>query len=138
MSTVDKDWSNATDEEILNADLLIELDLVDLPEEQQAEVLRQFSSSLERAITLRILGSITDKSQQDELQKLIAANNAESVKAFIESTVPNHGEIAQEEIIKFKRIMLTESPAEREAMQSTPPMSSESSESHDLPNPVQE
>ncbi|MBI4022962.1 hypothetical protein HY375_02260 [Candidatus Berkelbacteria bacterium] len=102
------DWSKASDEEILAADLLIELGLHELPADQQAEVLKRFSEGVEQAVLLRILAQITEKPKQDELQKLIDAGDGAGVKAFIETNVPTHGEITQEEILKFKRIMLVD------------------------------
>lgn len=103
---MDKDWRNATDEEILAADLMIELDLAEMPTEDQASVLLEMSQQMEEAVLRQVLSRLYPN-QRDELDALIEEKDPVAIKEYLAKTVPDYPELYTQELIRFKRIMLT-------------------------------
>lgn len=99
-------WQSATDEEILAADLLIELNLAELPAPEQAQLLTTLSQSVEQAVLTKIVGQLTPE-QRQELEPLVNQENAAAVQEYLEKVIPNLAEIYESEMVRFKRLMLT-------------------------------
>ncbi len=102
-----RDWTQATDEEILQADLLIELGLDSLPAEQQAEIAQRFTEECQRGMIAEVLTELNPE-QQAELQQLVTEREPQPIQTFLEKSVPNLDERAQQELVRFKRIMLAQ------------------------------
>ncbi len=111
---MEKDWKTATDDEILDADLMIELGLSELPEEQQAKALLNMSNQVEEVVMIKALSELNEE-QRKSLDIIIEANDASGIKEFMAKEVSNYPDIYQAELIKYKRVMLTgESPQPRQ------------------------
>ena len=101
------DWSSASDEEILNSDLLIVLGLETLSDEDKAELVSQMTSTVQKATVLRVLDNLSEE-KKSELDSLLNSDDADKINAFLETEVPNFADLINEETVKFKRAMLTE------------------------------
>jgi hypothetical protein len=102
-----KDWSSASDEEILNTDLVVALGLETLSDEDKLLLAEQMTSTVQKAVTLNLLNSLTPE-KKAQLDQLLEENDADKINAFLADEVPDFANMVQEETIKFKRAMLTE------------------------------
>lgn len=108
-----RDWTTATDEEVMAADIAIELELDQLPQEAALAMLQEMGERVDRLVLERAIGSMDDR-ERIELETVTATGDAVAVQVFLTEHVSNYGELARQELIRFKRIMLTESPLEQE------------------------
>lgn len=119
------DWTNATDEEILAADVMLELGLEGMDDAAQRSLLETMAVQVQEATFLKALTQI-DSAKKPDLEALVQAGDAQGIQAFLDANVPNFGDLARDELIRFKRVMLTESPAEREALDAAQQLTTES------------
>ena len=100
------DWQSATDEEILNTDLIIALGLESMSDEEKQEFLAQTTNTVQKATASRVLDQLTH-TQKQEFSRLIDQEDASLINQFLLLNVPNFAELLREETITFKRAMLT-------------------------------
>ena len=100
------DWNTATDEHILEADLLIELGLDSLPEEEQVRTVTTMTETVQEAALVRALGRLSDE-QRSQFEALVQLEDADKIRSFIETAVPDFTTVIEQELILYKRVMLT-------------------------------
>lgn len=107
-----RDWTTATDTEVMDADLVYELELDRLPPEETAAMLRQFSERVEDTVLRTALATVPPEART-ELEGLVAAKDAEALQSALVRHIPDYSQRMLQETIRFKRIMLQESPQEQ-------------------------
>lgn len=100
------DWNTATDDQILDADLLIALGMEQEPDEEKQQFLARMTDTVQRAVVLHLLETMNPMTRQ-ELSGLLEENNSDKINQFLLIHVPNFQDIMTQETIKFKRAMLT-------------------------------
>lgn len=100
------DWTTATDEQILAADLIIEQGLDELAPEDQRQVLESMNTAIDEAVLMKALTGLAPE-DQTALQQLLASNDAEAVRRFLADKVPTYDDIFQQMVIRYKRVILT-------------------------------
>lgn len=95
------------DQEILDANILVELELEYLPEEQKTNIINTIATLVQKAAMLRIL-DLLNEAQIRQLEDLIAEKGAEhaEVVAFLHERVPTIAQILQEELLAVKRDLI--------------------------------
>lgn len=99
-------WGMASDEEILETDLLIALGLETLSQEDKAELINRMTLTVQKAVALRVLDGL-EPGQKEELNRLLERGEPESLDQFLLLNVPGFADLIKEETVKFKRAMLT-------------------------------
>jgi hypothetical protein len=90
-----------TQQEIMKS-IVEEFHLDALPEAQRAETLARIGGILYQAILLRCLEKMPEEDQV-EFEKILDADGApEDIFGFLEAHTENFGDIAKEEVEKFK------------------------------------
>ncbi len=97
----------------MDADVALELGLDQLPKETADAILLELAEQANLATLRRALVSLSGE-QRTELERLTAAGDAAATQRKLLELVPNYAQLAFEETVRLKRVMLTESPAERE------------------------
>ena len=94
-------------QEALNANLLKELGMEDLPLEQKEKILLDTTTIINQNISLRLLEELPEE-RAKELEALLTdyADDPEKLEIFFRQEVPNFSEIVQEEIAKYKQQLL--------------------------------
>ncbi len=105
-SVTTRDWKTATDDEIFDVDLMIALELDTLSEEDQIEFVTRMAHVVQKAAAARIYDSLSPELQQELAKQLEMAQDG-NLEAFMEQHVPNYDAIMRDEMITFKRAMLT-------------------------------
>jgi len=93
-------------QDFLQADLIAELGLEDLPQEKKNDLILRIGELIQQSIILRVLDELNEK-DKEEFDKVLAEDNSEKTLAFLQSKLPNLEEIVKEEIIKFKKDAIT-------------------------------
>jgi len=114
-----KDWTIASDQDVMDADLALELELDKLPVAVTTSLLERLAEQVQQAVLQRAVLEVSDAERQ-ELEGLVAAQQAEAVASWLEQRFPDYAERFWQETVRAKRIMLTESPLEQELSANTP------------------
>ena len=99
-------WTTATDEQILAADLILEQGLDELSVEDQQRVLEQMNEAVEQATLTKAMAKLA-KEDLDTIQQLTAAGDASGVRSLLMQKVPDFDRIFQQMVILYKRVILT-------------------------------
>ncbi len=99
------DWTTASDEDILAADLIIALGLETLSDEDKGALIHRMTLAVQKAGLAKVLAQL-DPQQKDKLTQLIETGNAEAVNDFLAHEVPDFADIIEAETLRFKRAML--------------------------------
>jgi hypothetical protein len=96
-----------TDQEILDANILVELGLEHLPEDQKTQIINTIATLVQKSAMLRILNQLNED-QVRQLEALIQEKGAEhnDVIAFLHAHVSTIAEILQEELLAVKRDLI--------------------------------
>ena len=91
----------------LQANLLKELGIEDLPLEQKEKILLDVTTIINQNISLRLLEELPE-AKAKELETLLTdfADDPEKLEIFFRQEMPNFSEIVQEEIAKYKQQLL--------------------------------
>lgn len=104
--SVKTDWTQKSDQEILEADLIKECGLEGLSEEKKEELFNRTTEIAQKAVITRLLDSLP-QDKKSELDQVLAQDDATKTLEFITENVPNYDDLVKEELVKFKRAMLT-------------------------------
>lgn len=88
-------------DDLLNKNILVELDLQDLPNERQLQLLGRMSDLIQKRVLLQAIKSLS-VADKEEFDKLLGKDDTQSVYRFLIAKVPNIDEITNDEVIKFK------------------------------------
>lgn len=105
------DWSQATDNEIMDADLIVALGLETLSDDDKADFLARMTLTVQKATIARLAETLAPEKWQ-ELQDLAQSGTPEAITNFMENNVPNFAALMEDESVAFKRAMLTGKIAE--------------------------
>lgn len=88
----------------LQANLIKELGIEDLPLEQKEKILLDVTTIINQNISLRLLEELPEE-RAKELETLLTdfADDPEKLEIFFRQEVPNFDELVQEEIAKYKQ-----------------------------------
>lgn len=100
------DWKTASDDEILDADLIIACGFETASDEDKAALIGRMTRVVQQAVANRVLDQIGD-TEKAEIDRLMNANDTDGLNQFLEAHVPNFPDLVTEETVKFKRAMLT-------------------------------
>lgn len=100
------DWKTASDELVLDADLIIALKLENLPNEEQAQLLERMASTVQSAVAKQMMSRL-DEPMQEKLKTATESSNPEDLEQFLNEYVPDFQDLVEQQTIKFKRAMLT-------------------------------
>lgn len=91
----------------LQANLLKELAIEDLPLEQKEKILLDVTTIINQNISLRLLEELPEEKAK-ELETLLAdfADDPDRLQIFFRQEVPNFDELVQEEIAKYKQQLM--------------------------------
>lgn len=91
----------------LQANLLSELGIEDLPLEQKEKILLDVTTIINQNISLRLLEELPEEKAK-ELETLMTdyADDPDRLQIFFRQEVPNFDELVQEEIAKYKEQLL--------------------------------
>lgn len=91
----------------LQANLLKELGIEDLPLEQKEKILLDVTTIINQNISLRLLEELPEEKAK-ELETLLTdyADDPDRLQIFFRQEVPNFDELVQEEIAKYKQQLL--------------------------------
>lgn len=111
-----RNWNNATDDEVMDADIALELGLDRLPQETTLAMLQEMGEKVNDVVLRRALGGLP-QDQRDELDRLVATGNVEAVQAKLMEFVPEYPQMVWQETVRFKRSMLDVSPEDQATLQ---------------------
>ncbi|MDP2656257.1 MAG: DUF5663 domain-containing protein [bacterium] len=96
-----------TDQEVLNANLIVALGLQSLPDEQKLQLLDMSATLVQKRAMVRIVEILTED-QRDELNALIEKEGikGEEVGVFLRSAVSSLDDIYKQELIAVKRELI--------------------------------
>lgn len=100
-------WQTASDEEILAADLIIALGLESLSDDDKAVLADRMITTVQKAVAVRVYKELPEHLQLT-LKQLLEGDNGDKLNDFLVQHVPNFADYVREEMIKFKRAMLTQ------------------------------
>lgn len=91
----------------LEANLLSELGIEDLPLEQKEKILLDVTTIINQNISLRLLEELPEEKAK-ELETLLTdyADDPDRLQIFFRQEVPNFDELVQEEIAKYKQQLM--------------------------------
>ena len=91
----------------LQANLIKELGIEDLPLEQKEKILLDVTTIINQNISLRLLEELPEE-RAKELETLMTdfADDPEKLEIFFRQEVPNFDELVQEEIAKYKQQLM--------------------------------
>lgn len=91
----------------LQANLLKELGIEDLPLEQKEKILLDVTTIINQNISLRLLEELPEEKAK-ELETLMTdyADDPDRLQIFFRQEVPNFDELVQEEIAKYKQQLM--------------------------------
>lgn len=91
----------------LQANLLSELSIEDLPLEQKEKILLDVTTIVNQNISLRLLEELPEEKAK-ELETLLTdfADDPDRLQIFFRQEVPNFNELVQEEIAKYKQQLM--------------------------------
>lgn len=91
----------------LEANLLKDLGIEDLPLEQKEKILLDVTTIINQNISLRLLEELPEEKAK-ELETLLTdyADDPDRIQIFFRQEVPNFDELVQEEIAKYKQQLL--------------------------------
>lgn len=82
-----------------------DLDIVDLPPEEQKAIIEQFGEVALKAATIAVMATLAPE-QQKEFMTLAEAGDPQALQRFFNEHVPNHAQIVKdavaEEVKRFK------------------------------------
>lgn len=89
---------------LLGQDIVKDLGLDAMSPEKQEEILERIGSLIFQATLIRVLELMTDE-EHDEFDEFFELNQGEPEKIFeyLETSVPNFGDILEQETEKFKK-----------------------------------
>lgn len=99
------DWATASDQQILEADLLIALGLETLADEDKKAMIDRMTQTVQKAVALRVMNQLSDD-QRNDLNNILSQQNDNQLEPFLRDHVPNFAELVEQETISFKRAML--------------------------------
>jgi len=92
-----------TDQELLEKDIIELMGLDKLPEQEKKDLLTKLIDNANRRIVMAVMTHLTPE-HKENINELVANNKTDQdIYNYIESVVPNLPEIATEEIVKFKK-----------------------------------
>lgn len=100
------DWTTATDEQILAADLIIEQGLDTLPAEEQKKILDAMNDAVEQATLTKVLSGL-DQPDREQIQQLLSSDDAPAMRSLLMTKAPNFDDVFQQMVILYKRVILT-------------------------------
>lgn len=86
----------------IEANILQELGIAQLPLERQEEVLTAMTEAVLKRITLRLVEALSEE-KRSELEAL--GEEKEKISQFLAANIPNHEELVKEEVANFKKDM---------------------------------
>jgi len=95
------------DQEILKQNIISSLGIGSLSDEKKAALIDQMSELAEKRIVLRLMQELPEKAHK-EFEKIKEDDNQAKME-FLQQKFPNLAEIIQEEIVKVKKEVITES-----------------------------
>ena len=91
----------------LEANLLKDLGIEDLPLEQKEKILLDVTTIINQNISLRLLEELPEeKAKELEILMTDYANDPDRLQIFFRQEVPNFEELVQEEIAKYKQQLM--------------------------------
>jgi hypothetical protein len=99
-------WQSASDDEVLEADLIKELNLESSPQEEQDALILRMTDVLQKSVISQLLETLNED-QKKELDEAMAKDDPQVTMEFLQKTTPDMDELAKKELIRFKRAMLT-------------------------------
>ncbi len=96
-----------TDQEILDLDIIAALGLEYLTDQEKKEIKERLGSLVEKTVELRLLNMLSSDAIS-QAREIIAEKGGESedLLRFLQSVIPNAGDIYQQELISTKRNLL--------------------------------
>ncbi len=104
------DWTTATDEQILAADLIIEQGLDELSPDDQRRMLESMNAAIEEAVLMQALAKLGE-TDQSEIQTAVDTGEAGLVRRLLAAKIPDYDRLYQETVLRYKRVILTGEPA---------------------------
>lgn len=93
---------------LLQGNIIDLLGLQHLPEDRKQQLLAQMSQVLQDRLTDRLIESMS-KDQRDQFERLLNSDpTPDQVDAFFKATVPDYVELAMDEVVKFKKELVSE------------------------------
>lgn len=92
----------------LKADLFQEIGLTSLTQEDRVSFLEAFGNVIQQRLSLRVMKELSED-QKDQLETLLT-NHPDDViglNTFLESELPNFKDIAEEEVAKYKKELIS-------------------------------
>ncbi len=92
---------------ILSKNLFEELGLLDIEPEVKEEILNDAGYVITRGLWIRIMESLNDE-KQIELNNILEKDpdNADAIVQFIKKEVPNYEDLAKEEVVNYKSLLM--------------------------------
>lgn len=96
-----------TDQQILDANIIVELGLDYLPDDQKVQLIQSIATLVQKSAMLKIIDLLSDDDKQT-LDGLIQDKGPQSSEVidFLQTLIPTIGDILQEELIKVKRDLI--------------------------------
>jgi len=89
-------------QDFLQKDLLVELNLQDLPNEKKEKFILQVGEIIQKNLVMRVISEMSE-SDKDEFEIILKKESPEKTQEFLQEKCPNLDEILKEEISKFKQ-----------------------------------
>lgn len=110
-----RNWHTATNDELMDADLALELGLTQMTPAAMRDFLKTCAERVHDSALRRAIATL-DPRKRLEIEALTVRDDGQGIKDFLEREVPNFAQLVYQETIRFKRVMLTESPEEAAAL----------------------
>lgn len=89
-----KDWSKATDQEIINADLIVELGFTNLAVEEQQKISGKLTEQLQRGILVELMTKLSPE-QRAELNDLVTQGKQSESDQYFQEKLVDYPEIVE-------------------------------------------
>lgn len=93
---------------LLQGNIIDLLGLQNLPEDRKQQLLTQMSQVLQDRLTDRLIETMS-KEQRDQFERLLNTDpTTDQIDAFLKAAVPDYVELAMDEVVKFKKELVSE------------------------------
>jgi hypothetical protein len=101
-----QDWNSASDTDVMNADIIIAMGLETLSEAEKVAIIDEMTATVQLGVAKRVMDQL-DEAKQQELSSMMEKDDSEALNQFLDANIPDFETLIEQEMVAFKRAMLT-------------------------------
>jgi Mg/Co/Ni transporter MgtE len=90
----------------MNADIIIAMGLETLSEAEKVAIIDEMTETVQLGVAKRVMDQL-DEAKQQELSSVMEKDDSEALNQFLDANVPDFETLIEQEMVAFKRAMLT-------------------------------